>query len=91
MQQAADLADVTDKTQETGPMHRDAKNDLKVGERVVLIDYADGVVGEIAERLDENYVRVRWQDSFRTTHRTHALRRFFGVRDGETTGIAAWH
>jgi hypothetical protein len=60
-------------------MRRCAKNDLKVGERVVLMKYADSVVGEIAERLDDDYVLVKWRDCLTTTHRVRALGRFSDV------------
>ena len=66
-------------------MHRYAKNDLHVGERVVLVKYADSVVGQIVERLDDDYVQVKWRDSLTTTHRVRALGRF----SGETTEGAA--
>jgi hypothetical protein len=49
---------------------------LKVGEAVVFIDYPETVAGKITDRLDADYVLVRWGDfSTPTTHRTRLLRR----------------
>jgi hypothetical protein len=49
---------------------------LKVGEEVVIIDYPDSTAGEIVDRLDDDYVLVRWADfSTPTTHCTRVLRR----------------
>ena len=89
MQQAADRVYVTYRTQETGPMNRYAKNDLKVGERVVLMKYADSVVGEVAERLDDEYVLVKWRDSLTRTQRVRALGRLSDVSDRKATEDAA--
>jgi hypothetical protein len=34
----------------------------KIGETVAVIDYPDTSAGEITDRLDNNYVLVRWAD-----------------------------
>lgn len=55
---------------------RHDRQSLKVGEAVVFIDYPDSSSGEITDRLDDDYVLVRWADfSTPTTHCTRALRR----------------
>jgi hypothetical protein len=52
---------------------------LKIGDAVVSIDYPDSTVGEIVERLNVDYVRVKWADYLPpTTHRNHALSRIEG-------------
>jgi hypothetical protein len=52
------------------------KQSLRVGEAVVFIDYPDSRAGEITDRLDDDYVLVRWADySTPTTHCTRVLRR----------------
>lgn len=49
---------------------------LRVGEAVVFIDYPHSTAGEIVDRLDDDYVLVRWADySNPTTHCTRVLRR----------------
>jgi hypothetical protein len=52
------------------------RQSLKVGEAVVFIDYPDTSAGEITDRLDDDYVLVRWGVfSTPTTHCTRILRR----------------
>ena len=52
------------------------RQSLKVGEAVVFIDYPDTTTGEIVDRLDDDYVLVRWADfSTPTAHCTRMLRR----------------
>jgi hypothetical protein len=52
---------------------------LKVGDTVALMDYRDGAAGEIVERLNADYVRVKWADfSTPTIHSNHALSRMDG-------------
>ena len=52
------------------------KQSLRVGEAVVFDDYPDTAPGEITDRLDDDYVLVRWADfSTPTSHRTTGLRR----------------
>jgi hypothetical protein len=47
---------------------------LRVGEAVVFTDYPDSPAGEIVDRLDDDYVLVRWADfSNPTTHPDRAL------------------
>jgi len=55
------------------------KEDLQVGEWVVLLDYYGGVAGRIVERLNHEYVRVKWAGfSTPTTHRDQPLTRLAG-------------
>jgi hypothetical protein len=52
---------------------------LKIGDAVVFVDYADSTVGEIVERLNADYVRVKWADDLSPTiHRLHSLSRIDG-------------
>jgi hypothetical protein len=52
------------------------KQDLRVGEAVVFVDYPDSTAGEIVDRLDDDYVLVRWADYCTpTTHCTRVLQR----------------
>ena len=52
------------------------RQSLKVGDAVVFIDYPDASAGKITDRLDDDYVLVRWGDfSTPTTHCTRVLRR----------------
>ena len=56
-------------------MKRD-RHSLKVGEAVVFVDYPDSSAGKITDRLDDDYVLVRWAEfSTPTTHCTRSLRR----------------
>jgi hypothetical protein len=49
---------------------------LKIGEVVAFTEYNSGADGIIVERLDADYVRVKWADfSTPTIHRCHGLSR----------------
>ena len=49
---------------------------LDVGDCVVRVDHCDGDNGTVVERLDGNYVRVRWAHFIAaTTHRIESLAR----------------
>jgi hypothetical protein len=72
---AADHTDQEAKSKRGDYVKRDGQF-LKVGEAVVFIDYPDSSAGEITDRLDDDYVLVRWADyATPTTHRTRLLRR----------------
>ena len=72
---SADPIDYEAKSKGGDYVKRDGQS-LKVGEAVVFIDYPDTTAGEITDRLDDDYVLVRWADySTPTTHRTRLLRR----------------
>ena len=72
---AADALDHEGKSKRGNYVKRDGQS-LKVGETVVFIDYPDTSAGKITDRLDDDYVLVRWADfSTPTTHRTRLLRR----------------
>jgi hypothetical protein len=78
MQAFATAADPIDHeaTSKRGDYVKRDRQSLKVGEAVVLIDYPGTSAGEITDRLDDDYVLVRWADySTPTTHRTRLLRR----------------
>jgi hypothetical protein len=67
-------------TSEETYMKRERQS-LRVGEAVVFVDYPDTAAGEIVDRLDDDYVLVRWADfSTPTTHCTRVLRRVAASR-----------
>jgi hypothetical protein len=72
---AADPIDHDGRSKRGNYVKRDGQF-LKVGETVVFIVYPVSSAGKITDRLDDDYVLVRWADfSTPTTHRTRLLRR----------------
>jgi hypothetical protein len=76
MQAFSTAADTINHETSGGDYMKRAKQSLRVGEAVVFIDYPDSTAGEIVDRLDDDYVLVRWAEfSTPTTHCTRVLRR----------------
>ena len=55
-------------------MERRRVRQLNIGDRVALSDSNVEAIGIVVAKVDEEYLRVRWDDSeISTTHRRHAL------------------
>lgn len=55
-------------------MERRRAGKLHIGDRVALSGSSIDAIGVIVAEVDEDYLRVRWEDSvISTTHRRHAL------------------
>ena len=49
---------------------------LEVGDTVVMMNHLGGEIGEVVQRLNDDYVKVRWVDfAIATTHRNCTLTR----------------